>query len=313
MTTLLIFSEAYIRANDISNIQAVVEFAKQEKRYEDLVKFLTMAQGLQRDQFIESELALALAMTNRLDEISELISKPNFVQISQVADKCYKEKLFQACKILYQSIPNHTKLAITYVHLKDYGAAVECAKKANNVKVWSDLNKACLEEREFQLAEICALNIVHLAEELEILVNSYEGYGFFDQLIRVLEIAIDKEHATPNPGGKVSTSNNTLLLTELAIVYSRHCESKLMSHLNAHLQSINIAKVVVALQDGHLWKELVHIYLHHEDYDKAIQTMIDHPIETWEHEKLCKAVLKCSIPDTLLKVTNMLKIWHNYL
>ena len=42
-------------------------------------------------------------------------------------------------EVLYSSIPNHAKLSSCHVHLAEYQAAVEAAKKANNPKVWKEV------------------------------------------------------------------------------------------------------------------------------------------------------------------------------
>ena len=55
-------------------------------KYEDLVKYLQMARKKAREGFIETELAFALAKTNRLAELEEFISGPNHAQIKEV---CY--------------------------------------------------------------------------------------------------------------------------------------------------------------------------------------------------------------------------------
>ena len=42
-------------------------------------------------------------------------------------------------EVLYSSIPNHAKLSSCHVHLAEYSAAVEAAKKANNPKTWKEV------------------------------------------------------------------------------------------------------------------------------------------------------------------------------
>ena len=52
--------------------------------FEDVVRFLQMAQKKSRDSFVETELIFAFAKTNRLAELEEFISGPNHAQIQQV-------------------------------------------------------------------------------------------------------------------------------------------------------------------------------------------------------------------------------------
>ena len=60
--------------------------------FEDVVRFLQMAQKKSRDSFVETELIFAFAKTNRLAELEEFISGPNHAQIQQVF---YSEELSQ--------------------------------------------------------------------------------------------------------------------------------------------------------------------------------------------------------------------------
>lgn len=52
--------------------------------FEDVVRYLQMAQKKSRDSFVETELIFAFAKTNRLAELEEFISGPNHAQIQQV-------------------------------------------------------------------------------------------------------------------------------------------------------------------------------------------------------------------------------------
>jgi clathrin heavy chain len=108
-------------------------------------------------------------------------------------DKAYAEGYHQAAKIFFTSISNWAKLATTLVHLEDYQAAVECARKANNIKVWKQVNAACVDKKEFRLAQICGLNLIVDAEELQGLVKQYEQNGYFDELIALLEQGLGLE------------------------------------------------------------------------------------------------------------------------
>lgn len=52
--------------------------------FEDVVRYLQMAQKKSRDSYVETELIFAFAKTNRLAELEEFISGPNHAQIQQV-------------------------------------------------------------------------------------------------------------------------------------------------------------------------------------------------------------------------------------
>jgi clathrin heavy chain len=79
--------------------------------------------------------------------------------------------------------------------LEEYQNAVECARKANSTKVWKQVNEACVSKKEFRLAQICGLNLIVHAEELQDLVRQYERNGYFDELINLLEAGLGLERA----------------------------------------------------------------------------------------------------------------------
>lgn len=54
--------------------------------WEDLVRYLQMAQKKSRESYIETELVFALAKTNLLADLKEFISGPNHAEILQVRD-----------------------------------------------------------------------------------------------------------------------------------------------------------------------------------------------------------------------------------
>jgi hypothetical protein len=47
--------------------------------------------------------------------------------------------MYDAAKILYNNISNFAKLASTLVHLGEYQAAVDGARKANSTKTWKEV------------------------------------------------------------------------------------------------------------------------------------------------------------------------------
>ena len=50
--------------------------------------------------------------------------------------------MYDAAKLLYNNVSNFAKLASTLVHLGEYQAAVDGARKANSTKTWKEVNKA---------------------------------------------------------------------------------------------------------------------------------------------------------------------------
>jgi clathrin heavy chain len=127
--------ESYIRAGDPSNFLEVIEIATHAGKDEDLIKFLRMARKTLREVPIDTALAFCFARTNQLPELEDFLRATNVADVEASGDKAYEEGYHEAAKIFYTSISNWAKLATTLVHLEDYQAAVECARKANSIKV----------------------------------------------------------------------------------------------------------------------------------------------------------------------------------
>lgn len=191
--------DSYIRAADPSNFLEVIEIATHAGKDEDLIKFLRMARKTLREVPVDTALAFCFARTNQLPELEEFLRGTNVADVEASGDKAYEEGYHEASKIFFTSISNWAKLATTLVHLEDYQAAVECARKANSVKVWKDVHNACVAKKEFRLAQICGLNLIVHAEELADLVKQYERNGYFDELISLLEAGLGLERVSSTP------------------------------------------------------------------------------------------------------------------
>ena len=196
--------ESYIRAQDPSNYNEVIEIATHAGKDEDLIKFLRMARKTLREPPVDTALAFCYARTDQLPELEEFLRGTNVANVEESGDKAYEEGYHEAAKIFFTSISNWAKLATTLVHLEDYQSAVECARKANSVKVWKQVNEACVAKKEFRLAQICGLNLIVHADELADLVKQYERNGYFDELISLLEAGLGLER------GKSGSMNDYL-------------------------------------------------------------------------------------------------------
>ena len=98
-----------------------------------------MARKKARESYIDTELIFAFAKTGRLAELEEFVSGPNHANIGQVGERCFEQKMFEAAKILFNNISNFARLASTLVHLGEYQAAVDGARKANSTKTWKEV------------------------------------------------------------------------------------------------------------------------------------------------------------------------------
>ena len=98
-----------------------------------------MARKKARESFIDTELIFAFAKTGRLAELEEFVSGPNHANIGQVGERCFEQRMFEAAKILFNNVSNFARLASTLVHLGEYQAAVDGARKANSTKTWKEV------------------------------------------------------------------------------------------------------------------------------------------------------------------------------
>lgn len=272
--------DSFSKAQDPSHFVQVVEAARQAGNWEDMVRYLQMARKKTRETFIETELVYAYAKTNRLVDLEEFVSGPNHANITQVADRCFDERLFEAAKLLYNNVSNYARLAITLVHLGEYQSAVDSARKANSTRTWKEVCFACVDNEEFRLAQMSGLHIVVHADELEDLIRYYESRGHFEELIALLEAGLGLERAHMG------------MFTELAILYSKYKPEKMREHLELFWSRVNIPKVLRAAEQAHLWPELVFLYDKYEEYDNAILTMIAHPTEAWRENHFKDVISK---------------------
>jgi len=263
---------SFIKANDPEFYNEVIYAANSSGHHEDLVKYLEMCIKKIKEPRIESELVYAYAKTHKLAELEEFISTPGCcANILDTGDRCFNEGLYEAAKILYSSISNFGKLASALVKLGDFAGAVDSARKANSIRTWKEVNVACVDAKEFRLAQIAGLYIIMNADELEELISVYETRGHFDELIQLMEAGL------PNESAHVG------LFTELAGLYSKYKEDKLMDYLKAQWNRVNIPKVIYYAQMNSQWPELTFLYTKYDEFDNAALTMLNHSAEAWEH------------------------------
>merc|ERR1711983_578457 len=259
--------DSFIKADDPSAYLDVVETASNTESWEDLVRYLQMARKKSRDTYVESELIYAYAKTSGYADLEEFVSSPNHADVGKIGDRCFNCGVYEAAKLLYNNISNYAKLSITLVHLKEYQAAVDAARKANSTRTWKEVCFACVENQEFRLAQMCGLHIVVHADELE-------------ELITLLEASLGLERAHMG------------MFSELAILYSKYKPDKLKEHLELFWSRVNIPKVLRAAEQAHLWAELVFLYDKYEEYDNAALSMMAHPTEAWKEAHFKDIVTK---------------------
>ena len=245
--------DSYIKAEDPSNFREVIEIANRAGKHDDLVRYLQMARKTAREPEIDTELAYAFAKTDRLNDMEEFLSMTNVADILKVGEKCFDDELYQAAKLLFSAISNWARLATTLIYLGENQAAVDAARKAGNTQVWKQVNAACVDKKEFRLAQICGLNLIVHAEELPGILSLYQRNGYFDEIIALMEAGLGLERA------------NMSLFSELAILYAKYRPEKLMEHLKLFWQRLNIPKVIKAAEAAALWPEVVYLYICYQE------------------------------------------------
>lgn len=281
--------DSFIKAQDPEFYLEVISAAERYDSFDDLVRYLQMCRKKLKEPAIESELIYAFAKTNKLADLEEFISTPTCANIQSVGDKCFDEGLYEAAKLLFSNISNFARLASTLVKLEQFQAAVDAARKANSTRTWKEVNLACVEAKEFRLAQICGLNIIIHGDELEELIRNYEVRGHYEELITLLEAGLGLERA------------HVGMFTELAILYSRYKEEKLMEHLKLFHSRLNIPKVLRACQSNQQWPELTFLYIHYDEHDNAALTIMNHSVEAWAHDLFREVIVKVANLDLYYK------------
>jgi len=265
--------ESYLKASDATDYIEVIQAAQVECLYDDLVRFLLMARKTAKDAIVDTELVYSYAKADRLADMEEFVSGTNTANVKLVGDRLYEEKFFKAAKILYQSIPDNSKLASCFVQLGEYTQAVEAAKKASNPKTWKEVNIACVQAEQFRCAEIAAMYIIVHPDHLEELISQYEKGGHFEELISLLDTGLSSERS------------HVGMYTELAILYTKYKPEKLMDFIKMNTQKLNIPKLIQACERHYHWEHAVFLYMHYDEFDQAANTMMAHSSVAFTHDQ----------------------------
>lgn len=284
--------KSYIRSKNASNFAQMIEIAERAGKEEALVPYLDMARETLREPEVDNALINCYASLGRLSDIERFVAGPNVAVLNDIGDKLFDAKNYKAARILYSNISNYSKLATTLVYLHDYQGAVDCARKASNTAVWKQVHDACIENKEFRLAQICGLNLIIDAEELPELVRTYEQNGYFSEVIALFENGLGLERAHMG------------MFTELATLYCKYGPEKVMEHLKLFWLRINIPKVLTACEKAHLYPEMIFLYCHYEEWDNAALAMIDHSADAFDHSSLKEIIVKVSNLEIYYKAIN---------
>ena len=284
--------DSYVKSKNPENYVQVIEIAERAGKEDELIPFLDMARETLREPIIDGALINCYSSLDRLSDIEKFVSGPNVADLEAIGDKLFEAKNYKGAKILYSNVSKYSKLATTLVYLEDYQAAVECARKASNTSVWKQVNSACIENKEFRLAQICGLNLIIDAEELPELVKTYEWNGYFPELIALFETGLSLERAHMG------------MFTQLAILYTKYSPEKVMEHLKLFWSRINIPKVLTACEEAHLYPELIFLYCHYEEWDNAALTMIEKSEVAFDHLSFKEIIVKAPNLEIYYKAIN---------
>ncbi|CDJ48748.1 clathrin heavy chain, putative [Eimeria brunetti] len=282
--------DSLIKANDGEVFREVVEKATEQGAFEALAEYLLMARKSVtiKDQTLDSELLYSYAMTERLDDLEMFLNGPNTANVQAVGDRLFDQGRYQAAKILYQSLPNYSKLASCFVRMKDFGAAVDAARKAKNPKTWKEVAFGALNEGDIKCAHTAGLQLIAHPDLLDALVEEYERWGLHKQLMELLETGAQGERT------------HVGLFTELGVLYATYDSAKLMDHCKQHKARMNIPRLIRTCENCCLWKEAVYLHTIYDEYEQAANCMILHPT-AWQHDQFIQVVQKVSNVELLYR------------
>jgi len=273
--------QSFLKADDATHFRDVILTGKTSEPpcYNELITYINMARTKVRDSFLDNELLFCYARTDRLTDMEEFIVGSHMAKLASVANQCFEFGLYQAAKILFKATNNNAKLAICFVNLGQFEEAVDAARQATSMDTWKAVCFACVDAKRFRVAAMCGLSIIVMMEHLPDVCSYYEERGHFDEIIALLDqgLSLDRVHQG--------------IYTALGVMYSRYKEDKLMDHIKFYYQKLNMATLLQECRRSRHWPEVVFLYSHWNQYDNAIETMIEHSADCWD-SKLFKEILQ---------------------
>eukprot|EP00826_Nyctotherus_ovalis_P034488 TRINITY_DN2881_c0_g4_i1.p1 TRINITY_DN2881_c0_g4~~TRINITY_DN2881_c0_g4_i1.p1 ORF type:complete len:1038 (-),score=345.96 TRINITY_DN2881_c0_g4_i1:140-2881(-) len=276
---------AYLKAEDPSNFDEVIAVAERGEKYEELIEYLLMARSKVKEPKVDGELIYAYGQCQRYTELEDFITQTHNANLQTVGDRCYDSKLYEAGKIIFTYIGNYARLASCLVHLREFQAALEAAKKANTPRTWKEVNYACVRARQFRLAAIAGLNIIIHPDHLDDVIQYYEKYGYWEELIKLLESGLTLEEA------------HTGMFTELGVLFAKYDPDRLMDYLKTYFQKIHVPKLLRACEEYKMWPEAVFLHAHYDQHDRAVSIMMEHSPSAWTHDLFVDSLQKVANSD----------------
>eukprot|EP00172_Hildenbrandia_rubra_P003693 Plantae.Rhodophyta-Hildenbrandia_rubra.ctg6205.p1 GENE.Plantae.Rhodophyta-Hildenbrandia_rubra.ctg6205~~Plantae.Rhodophyta-Hildenbrandia_rubra.ctg6205.p1 ORF type:complete len:1699 (+),score=311.37 Plantae.Rhodophyta-Hildenbrandia_rubra.ctg6205:5143-10239(+) len=283
-----------VKAKDPAPYMEVIKAARtaggSPEDFSIVVKFLKFARNKVKDiRVVDTEIVYAFCKAHRLTEVEEFIGLPNAANLEEVGDRCYEEELYPAAKLLFSATSNYAKLAPVLVKMGDFQSAVETARKADRVRTWRIVCFACVDAEEFRLAQICGLHLIVEADELQEVIEYYQEFGHFQEIIDLLEqgLTLDRAH--------------TAMFTELGVLLSKYREEQMMEHCKMWWQRCNIPRLIRACESAMLWAEVVYLHIQYNEFDSAAQVMMAHSPDAWSASGFTTVITKAGNLEVMYK------------
>jgi len=126
------------------------------------------------------------------------------------------------------------------------------------------------------------VHIIVFMDHLADLISHYENAGHFAELIGLLEQGCNLDRAHQG------------IYTQLGILYAKYKEQKLMEHINLFWSRLNIPTLLQECKANLHWKEVVFLYSHYDQFDNAVDTMVEHSPACFDHDTFKSTVVRVS-------------------
>lgn len=126
-------------------------------------------------------------------------------------------------------------------------------------------------------------------DHLEDLIAFYEKFGYYTQLIQLLEQGMQLERTHQG------------IYTDLGIMYAKYSQKHLMDFIRAHNSKVMIPRLIRECERYQCWPEAVYLHSIYDQQDQAILTMIEHSPTAWKHDTFCHNIVNVANHDLWYK------------
>jgi len=139
------------------------------------------------------------------------------------------------------------------------------------------------------MAALCGQHIIIHPDHLEELNAFYEKFGYFNELIALLEQGMNLERTHQG------------IYTDLGIMYAKYNRHRLMDFVRAYNSKVMIPRLIRECERYQMWAEAVYLHGIYDQQDQAIITMIEHSPTAWKHDTFCQNIVNVANHDLLYK------------